>query len=412
MIYRWRTIMDSEKQQIIDYVDSLETELIQLSHNIHANPELGFQEFKAVGFIAEVLEHHGFEVERNYCGVETSFRAVKKGKGPGPKVSFLAEYDALRGVGHGCGHNIIATCATGAFLGLASLMDQYDGEISLIGTPAEEGGAGKAVLLERGAFDESEYALMMHPTEGGPEANYIGRGGRASTSLTISFKGKAAHSSVPANGINALNAVISVFNQIDMLRPTFEMQDNINGIILEGGVAANIIPEFAKCEFSMRAETMKRLEELVKLVKGCVERAAQLTGAVPEMESEPIYAERYPNMPMCEAFKANMETLGESMCYPDPKKLYGSSDIGNVSIKIPSIHDYLSITDDLTVQAHSTDFTRVAAEPQADKICLQGAKGLAMTGLDILRSQEFRDEINQFHEKQIPEFYKKQLFGK
>lgn len=398
--------MDQEKVQISTKVDTLKPALITLSHNIHSNPELGFQEHKAAGFISSLLEAQGFTVERGYCGIETSFRAVKKGKAPGPRISFLAEYDALRGIGHGCGHNIIATCATGAFLGLASIMDNYDGEISLIGTPAEEGGAGKAILLERGAFDQTDYALMMHPSGGGSKANLIGRGGRASGSVTVSFQGKAAHSSVPANGVNALNAAISVFNQIDMLRPTFQMQDNINGVILEGGVAGNIIPEFSKCEFCIRAETMHRIEELIEMIQGCIDRAAQLTGAVPSVEMEPIYAERYPNMPMCEAFKANMEELGETMCYPDPKKQYGSSDIGNVSIKIPSIHDYISITDDETIQSHSADYTKAAAMPEADEVCIKGAKGLAMTGLDILRSQEFRDEINKFHENQIPDCYK------
>ena len=398
--------MSTEKSRIITHIDTLRPTLITLSHNIHSTPELGFQEFQAVKYITETLESQGFTVEQNYCGLPTSFRAVKKGKAPGPRVSFLAEYDALRGIGHGCGHNIIATCAVGAFLGLASVMDNYDGEISIIGTPAEEGGAGKAVLLERGAFDQTDYALMMHPSGGGTKANLIGRGGRASGSVTVSFQGKAAHSSVPANGVNALNAAISLFNQIDMLRPTFQMQDNINGVILEGGVAGNIIPEFAKCEFCIRAETMNRIEELIEIIKGCIERASQLTGAVPTVELEPIYAERYPNMPMCEAFKANMEALGETMCYPDPKKQYGSSDIGNVSIKIPSIHDYLSITDDETIQSHSADYTKAAAMPEADEVCIKGAKGLAMTGLDILKSEEFRKEINAFHEQQIPDCYK------
>ncbi|MBT9777202.1 amidohydrolase [Clostridium sp. MCC353] len=398
--------MSTEKSQIITTIDTLRPTLITLSHNIHSTPELGFQEFQAVKYITETLESQGYTVEQNYCGIPTSFRAVKKGKAPGPRVSFLAEYDALRGIGHGCGHNVIATCAVGAFLGLASVMDNYDGEVSIIGTPAEEHGAGKAVLLERGAFEQSDYALMMHPSGGGTKANLIGRGGRASGGVTVSFQGKAAHSSVPANGVNALNAAISLFNQIDMLRPTFEMQDNINGVILEGGVAGNIIPEFAKCEFCIRAETMHRIEELIETVKGCIERASQLTGAVPTVELEPIYAERYSNMPMCEAFKANMEALGVPMCYPDPKKQYGSSDIGNVSIKIPSIHDYLSITDDETIQSHSTDYTKAAAMPEADEVCIKGAKGLAMTGLDILKSEEFRKEINAFHEQQIPDCYK------
>lgn len=159
--------MNQNKLKIIETIDKMQNELLTLSHQIHDHPELGFQEHQAVGFIRTFLEDHGFEVETPYCGLDTSFKAVKKGKHAGPRIAFLAEYDALRGIGHGCGHNIIATCAVGAFSGLAALMDNYDGEISIIGTPAEEGGAGKVILLERGGFHDTDYALMMHPSGGG-----------------------------------------------------------------------------------------------------------------------------------------------------------------------------------------------------------------------------------------------------
>ena len=395
--------MNQNKLKIIETIDGMQNELLTLSHQIHDHPEVGFQEHQAVRFISSFLEKHGFEVETPYCGLDTSFKVVKKGKGSGPRISFLAEYDALRGIGHGCGHNIIATCAVGAFSGLSAIMDNYNGEISIIGTPAEEGGAGKVILLERGGFDETDYALMMHPSGGG--SNLVGRGGRAATTIHVSFHGKSAHSSAPSNGINALSAAIHVFNQIDLMRPTFQIQDNINGVILEGGTAANVIPELARCEFNLRAETMMRIEFLIDLVKSSIERAEALTRARAEVTVEPIYAERYPNRPMCETFKNNMESLGISMSWPTPGKLYGSSDIGNVSIKLPAIHDYLSITDDKTIQSHSKAYADPAATPQADDICLKGAKGLAMTALDILESSEFRDEINAYHDAQVPKEY-------
>ena len=396
--------MNQQKTKIIEKIDSMREDLLTLSHQIHANPELGFQEYKAVGFISDFLEKHGFEVQKEYCGLETSFRAVKKGKSEGPRIAFLAEYDALRGVGHGCGHNIIATCASGAFAGLAEIIDEYAGEVSIIGTPAEEGGAGKAVLLERGGFDDVDYALMMHPSSGG--SNLCGRGGRAATTIRLTFHGKAAHSSSPSSGINALSAAIHVFNQIDLMRPTFQIQDNISGVILEGGTAANVIPELSRCEFNLRAETMLRLETLIALVKSSVERAESLTGAKAELTVSPIYAERYPSKPICEAFKNNMETLGIQMIWAKPGKLYGSSDIGNVSIKIPAIHDYLSISDDKTIRSHSKDYAAAAATPEADEICIKGAKGLAMTALDILESAELREEICAYHEAQVPKEYR------
>lgn len=396
--------MNNKKERIADAIDRSRDELFELSKKIHDHPELGFEEFQAVEAISSVLERHGFQVQKGYGGLQTAFRADKAGKGKGPNVAFLAEYDALRGIGHGCGHNLIATCSTGAFLGLASMMAELNGNVCLIGTPAEEGGAGKVKLLRNGAFDDVDFALMMHPSSGG--ANLVGRGGRAACTLTISFTGKGAHSSVPKNGINALSAVLHVFQQIDLLRPTFDPQDNINGIITNGGSAANVIPAQAECEFCVRADTMKRTEELIEILKHCVENAEKLTGAKALINLGDIYAERYPNQPMCQAFKDNMELIGIHMEWPDPKKQYGSSDIGNVSIKIPAIHDYLSITDDKTIQGHTIEYANAAGSLEAQEICLKGAKGLAMTGYDILVDPDFQKNIRTYHEKQIPNFYK------
>ena len=395
--------MNGQKQRIMEKVDEAAADLLQMSHNIHDNPELGYEERKAVGFISGVLRKYGFEVEEHYCGIETSFRAVKKGKAPGPRISFLAEYDALPGIGHGCGHNVIATCSTGALIGLAEVVGDYAGEVSLIGTPAEEGGGGKVVLLERGGFDETDFALMIHPTSG---PSLINRGGRACVEVTVDFKGVSTHSSNPGSGINALSAVISLFNHIDMLRPTFTASANINGIISKGGTASNIIPDDTQAQFTVRADTMLELEDLVEAIKRSAAAAETLTKAKAHVEVGRMYAERYPSLPMCKAFQANMKELGEEMVYPDPKMQYGSSDIGNVSIKIPAIHDYLSIAPQGT-NSHALEFTEAAASPRADEVCIRGAKGLAMTGLDILESEEFRKEILDYHQRQIPEGYRK-----
>lgn len=396
--------MEEAKKRIAAAIDEAREDLLALSKNIHDNPELGFEEFKALEFISETLEKHGYQVQKGYGGLPTSFRAEKAGKEGGPTVAFLAEYDALNGVGHGCGHNLIATCSVGAFLGLASIMEDLPGRVCIIGTPAEEGGAGKVKLLRNGAFDDVDFAMMMHPSSGG--SNLVGRGGRAACTVKVHFKGRGAHSSAPKNGINALSAVISVFNQIDLLRPTFDPQDNINGIITNGGAAANIIPAEAACAFCLRADTMKRIEELIEIVKKCAANAENLTGAKAEVSWDDISAERYPNKPMCQAFKDNMASQGIEMTWPDPNKQYGSSDIGNVSIKIPAIHDYLSITDDKEIQAHTTEYAAAAGTTEAQEVCLKGAKGLAMTGYDILSSEAFQKEIREYHDKQIPDFYK------
>lgn len=393
------------KGEIIAAIDAASGDLKKLALDIHDNPELGWHEFKAAEFIRAFLEKRGFAVQSAYKDIPTSFRADCAGRPGGPRVAFLAEYDALNGVGHGCGHNLIAACSVGAFLGLASVIKELQGSVCLIGTPAEEGGSGKVKLLKRGAFDDVDFAMMMHPSSGGKSANIVGRGGRAAVGMSVEFHGKAAHSSVPKNGINALSALISLFNQIDVMRPTFEPQDNVNGIITCGGTAANIIPEYAAASFCLRADTMNRVMELMELVKGCAANSEKLTGAKAAISSEEVSAERYPNRPMNEAFKDNMELLGIEMNWPDPKKPCGSSDIGNVSIKLPVIHDYLSITDDETVQAHSKEFAAAARTPGALEVCLKGAQGLAMTGCDILMRPKLQHESVDYHRAQIPECY-------
>lgn len=394
--------MTNQKQRISDYIDRISPDLLGLSADIHANPELLYNEHKSCGFIVELLKKHGYTVTEKYCGIDTSFRATKKGKEGGPKIAFFAEYDALPEIGHACGHNVIATCATGAFLAVAELIEEYAGEISIIGTPAEEGGGGKILILDAGGFEDIEYGIMMHPSSG---RSIIGRGGRAATGITVDFRGKSAHSSNPADGINALNAVISTFNHIDMIRPTLHIQSNINGIITKGGSAANAIPDYAQCKFSLRSSTLIELEKLVESVKRCIASAELLTGAKAEVKVGLMSAERYSNLPMCEALKANMHTLGEEMGYPDPNALLGSSDIGNVSIVLPCIHDYLYIAPE-GVNSHHADFTVASISPRANEICIKGAKGLAMTAVDILESPALQKEIYTYYNNQIPAVYK------
>lgn len=391
------------KEKLITKVDSLKEELLTLSHHIHDNPEIAYTEHKAVAFLSEILTKHGFKVETPYAGMDTAFRATKHGKGPGPKIAFLAEYDALPEIGHACGHNIIATCSTGAFLALSELMDQYNGEISLIGTPAEEAGGGKIQILRNGGFEGIEYVLMMHPSSG--DKGLVNRGGRAATSVGVEFFGKSAHSSGPQAGINALNALIATFNHIDMMRPALHPQSNINGIITKGGTVANAIPDYAAANFSLRSSTLFEMKKLVEAVKKCARTAETLVGARCEIKVGDLYAERYPNWPMCEAFKNNMESLGMKMEIGNPVGNFGSSDIGNVSIKIPAIHDYLPACP-AGVNSHNAEYTAYTDKAQADATCLLGAKGLAMTAIDILEKPLLREQIQIYFEKQIPQEYK------
>lgn len=390
--YKYRKFMEATtlKQTIIQAVDKARVDLLTLSHNIHANPELGFEEFKAADWQVEILKKNGFKVERPYCGMETAYRATFRGKGPGPKVAILAEYDALAGLGHGCGHNLMASSAVGAGIGIASVMAGIAGEVVVIGTPAEEGGGGKIIMVEKGAFADVDYAMMMHPST----QNMIGRGGLAAVSVFVKYFGRATHSSGPEKGINALTSLIGLFNNINTLRSMWKLKEgpNVNGIITDGGVASNIVPDYAAAKFTARANTRRYLQKMIEDIRTAAQAAAILTGAEVKVETDLLYAERYPNMAMGEAFKANMETLGEAMNYPDPQESLGSSDIGNVSMVVPAIHEYLWIADK-SVNSHSEAFREAAMSPRADEVVILAAKGLAMTAYDIFTDSVLRREI-------------------
>ena len=386
------------KERITQRADELKAELLRLSHDIHANPETSFEEFRAAVWQKELLEKHGFEVEAPFCGMETAFRAVKKSGKPGPVVAFLSEYDALNGLGHACGHNIIAASSLGAGLALASVLEETGGEVQVIGTPGEEGGGGKVFMVERGAFDEVDFALMMHPST----KNIIGRGALAARGVRVEYRGRAAHSATPDKGINALTSLIALFNGIDTLRQVWPNSAKINGIVTKGGSASNIIPELAEALFTVRASTKKELLVMFADLQRAADAAARLTGAEVVVEGDPIYAERYSNSVMGEAFKRNMETLGELMEYPDPKERVGSSDVGNVSLEIPTIHEYLAIADP-SVAGHTPEFREASLSPRGDDVVLLAAKGLALTGWDLLTDESLREAAKaEYLEKAAP----------
>lgn len=395
--------MDQIKNAIISAAESMKDDILGLSHYIHLNPELSFKEYKAADAICALLEKHGFTPERNYCGFPTSFRASKKGREGGPKIAFMAEYDALPEIGHGCGHNVIAAISVGAFLASAAVIENFAGEVVLIGTPAEENGGGKVLMLERGGFDDIDFAMMIHPCTG--DIQLLGRGGRACCEISAAYHGRAAHSSNPANGINALNSLISLFNHIDMTRPLFHPEDNINGIITHGGAASNVIPDYAEAAFTARSDTMFHLQQLIERVRTSAETAGALTGAKLDFKVGPIYAERYMNRPMEEALQKNAASLGEKMVFAVPMPGLGSSDAGNVSIAIPTMHEYLSISLE-PAACHHADFAAAAISDRADAACMVGAKGLAMTAADVLADPAFQQKIRRSHREQVPECYK------
>ncbi len=372
--------MSALKDAIGRAVDGLADELESLSHRIHANPELGYQEVKAAGWLAEFLAAKGFKVEKGVAGVETAYRATIE-TGEGPNIAILCEYDALPGLGHACGHNVIATSGAGAGAALAAVRGQLPkGRIQVIGTPAEEGGGGKMKLIEGGVFKDVDCAMMIH----GLDRTILHADLLGIARVNFDFTGKAAHASAdPWEGVNALDAVIQTFNAISALRQQVRPDVRIHGIITNGGQAPNIIPEAASATFYVRAATLDYMWEVYKKVVACAEGAARATGAQLRTVQVPtVYEPLKRNETLLGAFKTNLERLGDTPEPPDPSRL-GSSDIGNVSQVIPAIQPYIKIAEAGT-PIHSRAFAEAAVKPLARRGLVTAAKTMAMTTADLL----------------------------
>ena len=387
------------KKKVTEAVDRLAPELVELSHKVHANPELGMQEHKAVAWQIELLRSHGFTVTTPFCGMETAFKAVRGTPGKGPQIAYLSEYDALKDMGHACGHNVICAMSCGAAIALAEVLDGQEAAVYLFGTPAEETLGGKIPMAEGGAFDGLDCAMMIHTSA---KENLVGRGGLACTNVSVEYFGKAAHSSRPMDGINALASTIALFNAINAQLHLWPNKSKVNGIITAGGSASNIIPEYSAAVFSLRAERKDQIlpmyDDFVRLANA----AAAMTGAKVKISHNSIYAERYPNRVLDEAFAANMVSLGEPCSWPDPEAMTGSSDVGNVTLVLPAIHEYLSLEAG-DISGHTAAYREASITPRADAVVALGAKGLAMTGVDVFSSKELRDAMwAEYREKALP----------
>lgn len=372
--------MNAAKDAICQAVDRLAERLEGLSHKIHDSPELGYQETKACGWLSEFLGDQGFEVEKGVGGVDTAFRATIE-TGDGPTIAILCEYDALPGIGHACGHNVIAASGAGAGAALAAIKSQLPGgRVQVIGTPAEEGGGGKVRLIQSGLFKDVDCAMMIH----GFDRTRLHQDLLGIARATFEFAGKASHASAdPWEGVNALDACIQTFNSISMLRQQVRPECRIHGIINNGGAAANIIPEYAAATFYVRAPRIDMMWELYKRVVGCAEGAARATGATLKVtQHDTVYEPMKRNQTLLDLFAANMKTVGLSEGEPIPDRL-GSSDIGNVSQVVPAIQPMIGIAP-TGMAIHTRDFADAATKPLAKAGLLAAAKTMAMTTLDLL----------------------------
>jgi amidohydrolase len=386
--------IESLKSRIISEIESHREEIIELSRNIHDNPELGFQEFKAAKWITGLLRKNGFNIENGICDLETSFRA-SYGEGQ-PVLALLAEYDALANMGHACGHNLIAASSAGAALGAKLAIENCGGKLLVIGTPAEELYSGKQVMAERGAFGDLDAVMMAHP--GSHDAAVTEA--LACQRLDVEFFGKAAHAAGrPEAGINALEALILAFNAIDALRQHIPPKARVHGIITDGGNAANVVPAHSAGNFLVRSVDLKYLEELKTKVLNCFIGAATATGARLEYKwEEHYYAPMLNNLAIGRLFVRNMRQLGRKIKMEDPDKSFGSTDFGNVSQLVPGMHASFSVARQ-GIPIHSSQFVEAAVSESGFNSMLDAAKGLAMTVADLVAQPEtlanVKNEFNQ-----------------
>jgi len=370
------------KKDVAAAVDSLRGELLELSHAIHREPELALEEFKAAERLTAAVAHHDIPVARETFGLKTAY-AAEFGRDGGPTIAILSEYDALPGVGHACGHNIIATAGLGASLALAKLGARLPGRVRYLGTPAEERFGGKEIIAREGAFDGVDAAMMIHPAN----LNLTTMPCIAISEVEVTYHGRASHASaMPYRGLNALDAVVSAYQSIAQLRQHIRQTERIHGIITEGGLAANIVPERAACRFYVRAADVHDLATLKKRVNACFEAGALSTGCTADIRwGTTDYLDMKTNWPMAGAFEKNAAGLGREF-FPlkdIPAGFAGSTDMGNVSHRVPSIHPMIAVAP-AGVIIHNAEFATWAASPKGDEGVIDGAKALAQTALDLM----------------------------
>lgn len=373
--------------------------IVELSADLHAHPELALAEHYAADRLTTLLEQDGFAVERGVAGLPTAF--VGSVGRDAPVIAFLCEYDALAGVGHGCGHNLIAAGGVGAALALhRALGDEFTGTIRCIGTPGEEGAGGKITELAAGVFDDVDAALMFHPGD----RSLPWRHATAAAHLDVTFHGVASHAAgSPTAGRSALAAVIQLFVSLDSMRQFMPETARIHGIITDGGQAVNIVPERTSAALMVRALTHEGVQDLLTRVRSCVDAAAMSTGTTADVTVGEVYAERKNNHTIATRVASHMARLGESMQEPVLRGGTGSSDIGNVSLVLPAIHPYLQIADQGT-PAHSHAMATAAASPLAQQRMLRMAEAMAATGADLLADKDLWTAVREEFDTSGPDF--------
>lgn len=380
--------VEALKARVCAEVDRLADRLVDASRRIHAHPELNYQEVFAHDVLAGILDDHAVNPTRHAYDVATAFEA-RVGR-EGPAVAVLCEYDALPGIGHACGHNVIAAAGLGAGLAAAAIADDVGGRVRIMGTPAEEGGGGKIELARRGAFDGLTAAMMVHPAD----ADLVRMDCIAVEQMRVRYQGRAAHAAAaPHEGRNALDAAVLGYVNVAALRQHIQPRERVHGVFTRAGDVANIVPAEAEMLWMVRSPTMASLQPLKDRVLACLEASAHATGCscTAQWEGYP-YADMLDNGPLVASYVANAALIGRQV--GDPVRLgrsvVGSTDMGNISYLVPSIHPMIKVADD-GVPIHTVEFARFAGSEHGDRAVLDGAKAMAMTIVDVWCSAELRE---------------------
>jgi amidohydrolase len=384
------TTIDELKKRACARIDEVAQDLIDASHHIHENPELNFEEYIAAELLARVSSQHGMAVEKNMFGCETGFAGDI---GSGPTVCIMSEYDALPEIGHGCGHNIIATAGLGAAIGLAFVANDAGGRLRYLGTPAEEGGGGKLVMARNGALEGVDVAMMVHSAD----ADLTTIDAIALQQLLVEYSGEAAHAAAaPERGRNALDAAVLGYMAVGALRQHILPTERIHGIFTRGGSKPNIVPHDAATEWYVRSDTMTTLNDLKPRVLAALESGAHACGCTMNHQwDQNPYADMVTNNNMSAMYIANASSLGRTVTTPgtNGRRVVGSTDMGNISHLVPSIHPMIASAPTGTA-IHTVAFERESATSFADHAVIDGAKAMAMTAIDYWMSPELQKAIS------------------
>jgi len=372
------------KEKVVNRIEELKEELFEVSDYIHGHPEYNFEEYLSSRILEQHLENHGFKVERGIAGLDTAFKAVCDSGKSGFDIGLFGEYDAVKGLGHACGHNIMGTVALGAGIAVSSIIHETGGKVSVFGTPAEEGGGGKILMLEKGAFNGLDAAMILHPASD----TVVNDISYSRTDVEVDFYGKASHAATfPDEGTSALNPLLQLFNMVNAMGLELMGKGKIIGVITMGGEDPIIIPDHCQARFTIRSFSMKHKLQLLERFLGICRAVAEATGTRLEYKDLGLPYEDIRNNEVIEKLlENNFLKLGEAVAPRERELGIGCTDMGNVTHVIPSLQSYVGVAKGM--RGHTREFMEAAGDERGRRAILTGAKAMAMTAVDLLASQE------------------------